>query len=169
MKNIYQKYKYIKTGYSIVLLLLLAIPAKIHAEELRKLVQLSGYWKFSIGDYQEWANPGFDDSKWDEIRVPGKWEDSGYDEYNGYAWYRTKFKMVETESKGMIYLLLGRIDDVNEVYLNGKLLGKSGDFPPKYRTAYNEKENIWCHANTLILMGIIQLPSGFMTAFWKVE
>jgi hypothetical protein len=141
-KTMKAKYRYsnrIKTILCLLALIFLAIPVKLNAEELRKLVQLSGYWKFSVGDYTEWANPQFDDSKWDEIRVPGKWEDSGYEEYNGYAWYRTSFKMVETDGNGMIYLLLGRIDDVNEVYLNGKLLGRSGSFPPKYRTAFNEK------------------------------
>jgi hypothetical protein len=122
-----------------VLLIFMMIPLQLNAEELRKLVQLPGYWKFSVGDYAEWANPKFDDSGWDEIRVPGKWEDSGYEDYNGFAWYRVNFKMVETSGNGIIYLILGRIDDVNEVYLNGKLLGRSGSFPPNYRTAYTEK------------------------------
>ncbi len=128
-----------RTAFCLITIMLVMSTIRLNAEELRKLVQLSGYWKFSIGDYSEWANPQFDDSEWDEIRVPGKWEDSGYDEYNGYAWYRIKFKMVETDAEGPLYLIFGRIDDANEVYLNGKLLGRSGGFPPNYRSAYNEK------------------------------
>ncbi len=38
---------------------------------------------------------------------------------------------------GSIYLILGHIDDVDEVYLNGKLVGSTGSFPPNYQTAYN--------------------------------
>jgi hypothetical protein len=110
----------------------------LQAEELVKVVQLPAYWKFSVGDYKEWADPKFNDADWDEIRVPGKWEDSGYDDYNGYAWYRVDFKMYDIDTKAPIFLVLGRIDDVNEVYLNGKLIGRTGSFPPQYKTAYGQ-------------------------------
>jgi hypothetical protein len=128
-----------KLHYGFIVLVLLIISRGTHAEELRKIVQLPAYWKFSVGDYSAWANPDFDDSGWDEIRVPGKWEDNGYDEYNGFAWYRVKFKIYDMEDNAILYLILGRIDDVDEVYLNGKLLGHTGNFPPNYRTAYNQK------------------------------
>lgn len=36
-----------------------------------------------------------------------------------------------------IYLMLGRIDDVDVVYLNGKEIGSGGKFPPDYETAYD--------------------------------
>jgi hypothetical protein len=125
--------------YTLLALVFNTITLKTNAEELTKLVQLPAYWKFSVGDYMEWADPLYDDSGWDEIKVPGKWEDNGYSEYNGYAWYRVKFKLGEFDKNAPLYLVLGRIDDVNEVYLNGKLLARSGSFPPKYRTAFNEK------------------------------
>ena len=47
---------------------------KIHAEDLRTVTRLSGYWKFSVGDKLEWADPDFNDTNWDEIRVPDSWE-----------------------------------------------------------------------------------------------
>lgn len=109
-----------------------------HAEDLRKIVTLTGSWKFSIGDDIRWASPTYDDSGWDQINVPEKWEDQGYNEYNGYAWYRKTFKMGEIPSNVTIYLVLGRIDDADVVYLNGKALGKSGKFPPDFETAYNK-------------------------------
>ena len=119
-----------------VILLCLFCIRKSDAEDLRKIADLSGYWKFSIGDNPEWANPLFDDSGWDKIKVPGKWENQGYDQYNGYAWYRKEFNMENVSYDGPLYMLLGQIDDAEEVYLNGKLLGKSGSFPPDYVTAY---------------------------------
>ena len=76
-------------------LLTLAFSISVHAEDLQKIVSLSGNWKFSIGDDIQWASPSYDDSDWDQIRVPGQWEDQGYNEYNGYAWYRKTFKMGE--------------------------------------------------------------------------
>ena len=121
-----------------ILLLALVMSISSQAEDLRKIVSLSGYWKFSIGDDIQWASPSFDDSKWDQIPVPGQWEQQGYDEYNGYAWYRKNFKPgAEIPSGTTIYLIFGRIDDADVVYLNGKVLGKSGNFPPNYETAYN--------------------------------
>jgi sialate O-acetylesterase len=108
-----------------------------NAENLRKITSLSGYWKFSIGDDISWANPAFNDSGWDKIAVPAQWENEGYKDYNGFAWYRRTFNPGTVPANTTIYLMLGRIDDVDEVYLNGKLIGKSGQFPPNYESAYN--------------------------------
>lgn len=108
-----------------------------NAEDLRKVVDLSGYWRFSIGDDSIWANPDYDDSDWDEIRVSTSWEAEGYNEYNGYAWYRKTFKTGSLSESEPVYLLLGNIDDADEVYVNGYLVGKSGSFPPDFQTAYN--------------------------------
>ena len=118
-----------------VLILLLSISIK--AEDLRKIASLSGSWKFSIGDDSKWASPSFDDSDWDQISVPGRWEDQGYNDYNGYAWYRKSFNMRDIPVKCPIYLELGRIDDCDVVYLNGKEIGKSGKLPPDFLTAYD--------------------------------
>lgn len=120
-----------------VILSILSISLK--ADDLRKIVSLSGYWKFSIGDDSKWANPSYDDSGWDQITVPGKWEDQGYNDYNGYAWYRKTFKVNGLPENTTIYLRLGRIDDVDVVYLNGKELGRNGTFPPNFVTAYDRE------------------------------
>jgi hypothetical protein len=128
--------KYYKFFPIFLLVIILSIPA--HAEDLRKLTNLSGYWKFSIGDDISWATPSFNDSDWDQITVPGKWEDQGYNDYNGYAWYRKTFKIGNVPANTTIYIILGRIDDVDIVYLNGKEIGNSGNFPPDYETAYNK-------------------------------
>lgn len=111
--------------------------ASAHSEDLRKIVSLSGNWKFSIGDDSKWSSPSYDDSGWDQITVPGQWENQGYNDYNGYAWYRKSFRVREIPSNTTIYLLLGKIDDVDIVYLNGREIGRSGKFPPDFKTAYD--------------------------------
>ncbi len=138
----------------VVLLMLISFSQIAHAEDFRKVVQLTGYWKFSVGDYEAWSDPNYDDSGWDEIRVPGKWEDQGYQDYNGYAWYRKKFKMYDISASTPIYLYLGRIDDADEVYLNGKLLGRSGSFPPQYITAYNQERKYYIPREYLNFNGV---------------
>lgn len=162
-----------------ILLLALVISISSQAEDLRKIVSLSGTWKFSIGDDIQWASPSFDDSDWDPIRVPGNWEDQGYNEYNGYAWYRKKFSVAEIPSGTTIYLVFGRIDDADVVYLNGKLLAKSGNFPPEYESAYNSRRKYVIPAgflkenavNTIAIKvydsylegGLIDAPAGIYT------
>ena len=122
----------------VCMFILFAFSNNSAAEDLRKIVNLSGSWKFSIGDDNSWASPEFDDSDWDNITVPSKWEDQGYNDYNGYAWYRKSFIVNDFSTYGDVYLRLGRIDDVDEVYFNGRLIGGMGTFPPKYETAYNQ-------------------------------
>lgn len=131
-----RKQKIIHTILIIIGVLILPL-MKLHAEDLRSIDRLSGYWKFSIGDNKVWIDPDFDDSDWDEIRVPDSWESEGYEDYNGYAWYRKQFKFSYSNNNRQLYLLLGHIDDCDEVYLNGTLIGKSGSLPPHFVTAYN--------------------------------
>ncbi len=137
MKKHKRKNMNFKTFLFLILMFLASVEAG--AEDLHRIVSLSGFWKFSVGDNPSWATPGYNDRNWDEIRVPGKWEDNGYSDYNGYAWYRIKFTIHNVDESTPIYLVFGRIDDTDEIYLNGKKIGRTGSFPPNYRSAYNER------------------------------
>jgi len=120
----------------ILFIALFIIPFSLKATEWSCVVNLSGSWNFSIGDDPAWANPKTDVSEWDKIYVPGEWEEN-YEGYNGYAWYRKNFDMHSYPEKGTLSLLLGRIDDVDEVFINGVKVGQTGSFFPDYHTAYN--------------------------------
>jgi hypothetical protein len=113
-------------------------------DDWERVLNLRGYWKFSIGDNKKWADPKYADGDWENIDVPSTWEDEGFNGYNGYAWYRKAFNGTELEGKDVNYnLFLGYIDDVDEVYLNGHKIGFSGVFPPKFHTAYNAFRNYY--------------------------
>ena len=101
-------------------------------------MDLSGIWKFRIGDRTEWKKRNYDDGDWGEIFVPGRWEDQNYPEYDGFAWYRTTFELSDDLKEETLYLNLGRIDDVDETYLNGYLIGSKGSFHPEYETAWDQ-------------------------------
>ena len=101
------------------------------------ILDLRGKWKFELGDDEKRASVTFNDSKWDEVFVPAKWEDEGYPGYDGYAWYRKHFKFPAWAEKKTLYLRLGCVDDVSEVFLNGVRIGITGSFPPDFMTAYN--------------------------------
>jgi len=108
------------------------------AMDLKKAIDLNGSWRFEIGDRAEYAGVNYDDSHWDVIRAPGRWEDQGFPGYDGYAWYRRTFILGDDLKEKKLLLLLGQIDDVDQVYLNGHLIAGSGHMPPEYSTAYNQ-------------------------------
>ncbi|MCU4164977.1 beta galactosidase jelly roll domain-containing protein [Carboxylicivirga caseinilyticus] len=107
------------------------------AQILTKKYHLEGYWNFSIGDNPEWKNPSFDDSMWDKIKTGQSWESQGYNDYNGYAWYRKTITITSKPQRDLI-LKIGAIDDADQVYLNGTLIGNKGGFPPMPETAYDQ-------------------------------
>jgi hypothetical protein len=105
--------------------------------EWKQIVDLSGVWKFSVGDNLKWAAEDADDESWERIEVPSSWENQGFHGYDGYAWYRNTFTIPARFKNSVIYLFLGFVDDVDQVFINGKQVGYSGSFPPDYETAYN--------------------------------
>ena len=122
----------------LLIILTVLLPNLALADEWTRLLDLRGNWKFEIGDDQRWSQPGFDDGSWEEIFVPSPWEDEGFPGYDGYAWYRRRFNAAPDLENKTVYLHLGNIDDVDEVYVNGHFIGFSGGFPPDYFTAYQQ-------------------------------
>jgi sialate O-acetylesterase len=123
--------------YLTFILFLLLTFQRGAAQEWKMLVDFRGQWKFKLGDNEKWAKESFDDTKWDEIFVPANWEDEGYPGYDGYAWYRKHFHVSPEMYNKPLYIHLGCIDDVSEVFLNGHFVSFTGAFPPHYITAYN--------------------------------
>lgn len=111
------------------------IPNKF--EDNYRVIDLEKKWKFQIGNNEKWAKPDFNDESWVDIKVPGDWENDGFHGYDGFAWYRIHFDGRALRPNEAHYLMLGFIDDVDETFLNGTLVGKTGDFPPRFRTGYN--------------------------------
>jgi hypothetical protein len=120
----------------VVIAIVLLTGNATKATEWSKIVDLEGFWRFSVGDNTEWANSDFDDSEWDYIRVPASWDDF-YPGYNGYGWYRKSFEVRSMPPHDNLAFILGNIEDVDEVFVNGKKIGQTGTFPPLNETAYN--------------------------------
>lgn len=126
---------YLKQLSLIVIVFLASLT--MHAENLVRIVNLEGTWKFSIGDNPDWAKTSYDDSEWDYVKVPESWEQNGFRKYNGYAWYRKSFSLNMDIDDKYLFLQAGYIDDADEVYVNGYLIGSMGKFPPQAKTAYD--------------------------------
>lgn len=112
----------------------------IFSEDRLELAQdLSGIWEFSMGDDSAWKQTVYDDKEWESVRVPGTWDSYGYGDYDGYAWYRKTFVPPTGLKEHDLILALGKIDDIDEVYLNGVRIGRTGRFPgEKYLDRNNQ-------------------------------
>ena len=111
----------------------------------RKTITLNERWKFKMdpdgeGDFQEpgpskedWRrvcrffDPEYDDRDWGEITVPSCWQSEGYN-YNGIAWYRTRFDYVPHEENNVVRLSFDGFDYFADVWLNGYYLGSHEGF-----------------------------------------
>lgn len=94
-------------------------------------VPLDGPWQFHIGDDPAWADPGFDDSHWEQISAARPWGDQSHFAYAGFAWYRLHLRI--TPAAGVnpqLSLLMPVVMDAYEVYWNGRLIGALGTLPP---------------------------------------
>lgn len=115
---------------------------------------LDGPWKFQVGDDPRWAQPGFDDSSWEDMDLSAPpdandgdvgitpytsgWDSKGHRGYQGYAWYR--LHVTATPPAGETLALLGpwAVDSTYQVYLDGTLLGGVGDFSGSTPKAYGD-------------------------------
>ena len=90
---------------------------------------LDGTWLFNIGDDSTWSAVDLNDSTWYPITVPGSWEDQGFANYDGIAWYRIHFV---ADSSWFLYdtlfLNLGQIQDTDQTFFNGVIIGETGSF-----------------------------------------
>ena len=69
-----------------------------------------------------------EEKQWKEIRIGANWESQGYPDLDGWAWYRLSVEIPARWKDREIYLSFEGVDDIYELYVNGKLAGKGGDF-----------------------------------------
>jgi len=87
-------------------------------------------WKFKKGDNPDWAKPEWNDSDWQPIEVGRDWESQGYENQNGYGWYRYKVYLPSALKEKSLFkdslkFLFGKIDDHDQFYLNGVLIAQN--------------------------------------------
>jgi len=97
-------------------------------------IDLCGLAAFRPGDDEVWRSAYIDEAQeWTFIPVPGTWERHGFPLLDGFAWYRTRFRIPSSLRDDSLLLVMSAVDDADEAYLNGALIGETGDFPPAVR------------------------------------
>lgn len=98
---------------------------------------LPSFWKFKMEDKTEYSQISFNDAGWDSVAVPMSWDKLGVNRERTIAWYRVKFNLPKNMLGKDMILYVGTIDDADETYINGELVGRTGKFPPGDQTAWD--------------------------------
>ena len=90
---------------------------------------------FRQGDDMNWARPEVDDASWSEIDITKQWDKQGFPKNNrAYGWYRIHVNIPKSllsgaDQQNVVIFEMPKADDVDECYLNGKLIGSTGRMP----------------------------------------
>lgn len=102
-------------------------------------------WKFRLesamgeGMDKGWFRPGLDDSAWDEMKVPGCWDETdAYRAKPGVAWYRRRFvaraNRQDFEDGSHQFFLYGKgVAQKGTVWINGRKVGDVAGWDAPYR------------------------------------
>ena len=101
------------------------------------LATVPGQWRFQLGDDPAWKAPGFDDSAWQAVSLPTHWSTHVTGSFTQkFGWYRRRIDVPAALQGKDVLLLLGKVDDADETFINGVKVGGEGGFPPNYATAW---------------------------------
>jgi hypothetical protein len=121
---------------------------------------LDGPWQFHLGDDTAWAAPGLDDSRWEQLAADKTWGMQGHANYNGFAWYRRHISVTPAPGADPNFAMyLSPSQDAYEVYWNGVLVARHGEFPPN---------PVWYYSVPPQTLGLGPARSGVLAfRFWK--
>jgi alpha-mannosidase len=94
-------------------------------------IDISRDWKFqtdpkNIGLKEKWFSPSFDDSKWAKIDCGRPWEEQGYPDYDGIAWYRKLISVPKEWMGKPLFIIFGGVDDEYDLFVNGEKIAHYG-------------------------------------------
>jgi diguanylate cyclase (GGDEF)-like protein len=115
-------------------------------DNLDSTVDISGAWRFQVGDDLAWADPKFSDSAWGSLIVPRDWRNQGYGDYSGFAWHRInlQFDISNPELRpqlGRLGIRIGKVRSAYQIFAGGQLIGSVGGLPPNQEIVYDRKAN----------------------------
>lgn len=112
------------------MILLVCAKFTLHAQNFNleaarePVASLDGLWRFHTGDKPAWADPDFDDSQWPLLRSNEVWNQQGYQNYGGFAWYR--FSVVVPDGSRNWSIYLGPMETGYQLFVDGRLTGSFG-------------------------------------------
>lgn len=140
------------TNYFLLIVtagLILSCKTKIAEDTSPQIIEsYSDTWRFHAGEGTDsaWLDTKFDDKNWQEVTSQKLLKDQNISLDNGFGWYRKTIQLSDSlqegiKNKGGLVLHLGRLAACDEVYFNGQLVGKTGEFPQNYMGYFDNERN----------------------------
>ena len=105
------------------------------------------------GHLKGFFKPDTDLSSWKKIKM-GVWEEQGFADYDGVAWYTIKFTMPEKIDSNAVEAAFEAVDESAWVWLNGTYLGAHDIGPEGWKEPFAldcTREILWGKENTLTI------------------
>lgn len=105
--------------------------ANLNLTELQDSVQQAELaWKDSmdsldIGLKENWMRAELNGQEWPSMLLPQPWERGGPLPVDGVLWFKTQFVLNASQASQALQLLLGVLDDEDQTYVNGHLVGET--------------------------------------------
>lgn len=89
-------------------------------------------WRFrpdpnDVGLKEGWHTEIHSDADWPMIEAGIRWEDQGYPDLDGTAWYRMPVQIPQNWAGRAVWLILGGVSDSCAVFCNGQYVASYGD------------------------------------------
>jgi len=97
--------------------------------------------------------PEYNDSEWDKITIPVKFNQINYKDKNGVIWFRKEIELTKEQAEKQAKLWLGRIVDADTAYVNGKRVGGvTYKYPPR---KYDLEKGVLKEGKNLIAIRVV--------------
>jgi sialate O-acetylesterase len=133
-------------------------------ELAREAEQKQQAWQKTVdqddpGIKEKWYLPGTGTKDWKVMKLPQLWEGAGLPGLDGVVWFRKEIILAAADAGKEAKLSLGPIDDSDETYVNGTLVGSTTnryDLPREYMI----KAGILKEGINLIAVKVIDTGGG---------
>ncbi len=115
----------------LLALIIFGLMAGCRQPETPETMDISKDWRFSpdtanAGITEEWYSTAFDDSGWDILEAGKRWEEQGYPELDGYAWYRKTVEIPSSWKGRDVWIKFGGVNDAYRLFVNGSEVSSFG-------------------------------------------
>ena len=136
-KAICDKRRVITAGFTtcLTLAMVTTVPLVLHAtgsETLNDQIDLTTGWRFrpdpkNLGLDEGWHTSACHDDDWTVLEAGKRWEDQGFRDVDGFAWYRHGVDIPRLWRGKKVWLVLGGVNDACVLFCNGTRINSYGD------------------------------------------
>jgi sialate O-acetylesterase len=102
-------------------------PGAFGAAQLQRLLPRVTAWQPGLPldgvDASRWSAAEDLDGNWPTLKTPGLWEEQGLTDLDGLVWLRKRVDLSAAQASAAAELHLAKVDDCDEVWVNGQRIG----------------------------------------------